>query len=72
MRNPALGNYFRRDDNIRNKGCVDSIKWQGNARLVSINVHGNSPTNERKIQHLREAVQKYYTDTFLVYEVNIK
>ena len=36
LRNSTLGDYFRSDDNIRNKGCVDGIKLQESV-LVSVN-----------------------------------
>jgi len=29
LRNPTLGDYFRNNEDIRNKGYVDNVKLQG-------------------------------------------
>ena len=72
LRNPTIGDYFRRNENVRHKGHVDSIKLGGIVRLASVNANGCSPTNERKMHQLREAVENYGIDMLLLNEVNAK
>ena len=72
LRNPTMEDYFRNDEEIRHRGYVDAIKLQGTIRLVAINARGCSPTSDRKINHLRDAVEKYDIDVLLLNEVNTK
>jgi len=72
LRNPTLGDYFRNNEDIRNKGYVDNVKLQGIVRVVSVNTRGCSPTNERKMNQLKEAVEQYDIDVLLLNEVNTK
>ena len=42
-----LRNYFTRNENIQHKEYIDNIKIQGSVRLVSMNTHRCSSTNEK-------------------------
>ena len=72
LRNPTIGDYFRNNEDARNKGHVDATKSHGTVRLVALNVRGCSPTNVRKINHLKDAAMKYDMDGLLLNEVNAK
>ena len=72
LRNPTIGDYFRNKEEISYRGYADEMKLQGSIRFVTLNTRGCSPMNSRKINHLRDSIEKFDIDVSLLNEVNTK
>ena len=49
VRNLNLEDYFKCDEEIKNKGHVNKTKLQEIVRLISLNARGCSLTNDRRM-----------------------
>jgi len=73
MTNPTITEYF--NDQIyemKNKGYIDEVKIPNTLRILSMNIHGCRPENQRRLDEIKEAIQKYEIDISLFNETNTK
>jgi len=68
----SLIHYISRDNEIKNQGYIDSSKLSSCMRLLSMNARGLDPSNNVKMEHFIESVDKYQIDMMLINEVNMK
>ena len=60
------------DRSIRNKGYVDINKSPFDTRILSINTCGFAPSNDEKIEIMKEKSQELGIDTLTSNETNAK
>ena len=72
IKNRTIRDYFEEEDNVNNKGYIDSIKIEGNIRILALNLNGYRPTDKVKMHQLKQSIQKYNIDVLMLIKVNTK
>ena len=61
-----------RNDEIKNKGYVDSTKLLENMRILVLNPNGLDPWNDYKMNLFINAIEKLEIDVVMISELNLK
>ena len=72
MSNPTLREYFQNNDNLSNEGYIDTVKLNGNIRILSLNPHRCKPKDVSKMNDLKNAIKQYDIDIIMMNEMNTK
>ena len=70
LNNTKINNYMNQiNQEIRNEGYIDTIKYRGNIRILILKLRGFNPNNESKIQILLKACNQYQINIVLLNNV---